>query len=209
VGDKVIVIINYGVGNLGSILNMLKKIGVPAKISSCQQDIMEAAGLILPGVGAFDTGMTKLEESGYLAVLNEKVLQQKTSVLGICLGMQMLSRKSEEGVLPGLGWIDAETVRFPSGESDSLKIPHMGWNELMPQRDLLLMRGFEGENRFYFVHSYHVVCKNGEDVLATTHYGNDFCSVVQHGNIMGTQFHPEKSHKFGMQLLKNFAECCI
>lgn len=202
-----IVIINYGIGNVGSILNMFKHIGVQAKISVDPEDLLQASGLILPGVGSFDTGMTKLRESGYSDMLDEQVIAKKIPVLGICLGMQMLTQKSEEGELPGLGWIDAETIRFrvPTHE---YKIPHMGWNELIIDQPAPLMKGLAEENRFYFVHSYHVVCRNSKDVLANTRYCYEFCSVFQHENIMGTQFHPEKSHRFGMQLLSNFAECC-
>ncbi len=203
-----IVIVDYGMGNLGSILNMLKKIGDPAaKISSDPKDIEQADKLILPGVGAFDTGMQRLREAGLISLLNEKVLKAKTPTLGICLGMQLITRGSEEGELPGLGWIDAETIRFRLDPKQSMmKVPHMGWNSIKIQREGVLFKNMYPDARFYFVHSYHVVCRNPDDVLATTDYGYDFVSALQRDHILGAQFHPEKSHKFGMKLYKNFVE---
>jgi len=202
-----IVVIDYGMGNLGSIQNMLKKIGAKGIISSDISDIQKADKLILPGVGAFDNGMENLEKRGLIPVLNEKVLIHKTPILGICLGMQLLSKKSEEGHLPGLGWIEAETIKFKFNENQTrLKIPHMGWNTIKIKKDNPLFTNMYEETRFYFVHSYHVFCHNKQDVLAETHYGFDFVSSLQKDNIFGVQFHPEKSHKFGQQLLKNFVE---
>jgi glutamine amidotransferase len=203
-----IVIIDYGMGNLGSIQNMLKKIGAQAVISSDIQAVERADKLILPGVGAFDTGMKQLEELGLIDVLNDKVLNRKTPTLGVCLGMQLLMQGSEEGVRPGLGWIDGETIRFRfDPKRTNLKIPHMGWNTVTIIRDGTLFKGLNQEEaRFYFVHSYHVVCNREEDILARSFYGYDFASAVQRGNIMGTQFHPEKSHKFGMKIYENFVE---
>lgn len=202
-----IIIVDYGMGNLGSVVNMLKKIGVQARVSSCVEEIDDADKLILPGVGAFDTGMLRLKELGLIDVLNRKVLGKKTPIIGFCLGMQLLTKRSEEGTLPGLGWIDGETIRFRFGPGNShLKIPHMGWNTVLVHRHGALFGGMNQEARFYFVHSYHIVCDRQEDVIATTNYGYDFVSVVQRENIMGTQFHPEKSHKFGIKLFKNFVE---
>jgi glutamine amidotransferase len=203
-----IVIIDYGMGNLGSIQNMLKKIGAQAVISSDIQAVERADKLILPGVGAFDTGMKQLEKLGLIDVLNDKVLNRKTPTLGVCLGMQLLMQGSEEGVRPGLGWIDGETIRFRfDPKRTNLKIPHMGWNTVTIIRDGTLFKGLNQEEaRFYFVHSYHVVCNREEDILARSFYGYDFASAVQRGNIMGTQFHPEKSHKFGMKIYENFVE---
>ncbi len=203
-----IIIIDYGMGNVGSILNMLKKVGAPAaKVSADPKDIEQADKLILPGVGAFDTGMQRLRETGLIGLLNEKVLKAKTPTLGVCLGMQLLTRVSEEGELPGLGWIDAETIRFRFDPRQSgLKIPHMGWNTVNIQREGTLFKEMYPAARFYFVHSFHVVSHEPADVLTTTEYGYDFVSAVQHGHIMGAQFHPEKSHKFGMKLYKNFVE---
>ena len=203
-----IIIVDYGMGNLGSILNMLKKVGIPdAKVSSLPSDIERADKLILPGVGAFDTGMQRLRETGLIGLLNEKVLSAKTPTLGVCLGMQLLTKFSEEGQLPGLGWIDAETVRFRFDPMKTgLKIPHMGWNTVKVSQPGTLFLDMYDEPRFYFVHSFHVVSHNPDDVVAVTEYGYEFASVIQHGHIMAAQFHPEKSHKFGMKLYKNFVE---
>jgi len=203
-----IAIINYGLGNVGSIQNMLKKIGYADVIVSKNEDeINTAEKLILPGVGAFDNGMDKINESGLLPVLNENVLVRKKPVLGICLGMQLLTKGSEEGKRKGLGWINAETVKFSFGsENAELKIPHMGWNFVKNIRLHSLTKDLDETYRFYFVHSYYVSCKNESDILMKCHYGVDFTCAVQKDNIMGVQFHPEKSHKFGMRLLKNFVE---
>jgi imidazole glycerol-phosphate synthase subunit HisH len=204
-----IIIIDYGVGNVGSILNMLKKIGIRAKTSAAPDDILRADKLILPGVGAFDHGMRQLTESGLTQLLNKRVLEDKCPILGICLGMQLLSRRSEEGELPGLGWLDADTRRFQFGAAfGDLKIPHMGWNEVRDTGRSTLFAGFDHVPRFYFVHSYHVCCDRPEDVIATSIYGHEFSAAVGKDNIMGTQFHPEKSHRYGMQLLRNFSSSC-
>ena len=201
-----IIIIDYGMGNVGSILNMLKKIGENAMISGVSNDIMTADKLILPGVGAFDHGMAHLSERGLIPLLNKRVLEDKCPILGICLGMQLLSCRSEEGELPGLGWVDAETRRFQfNGELGHLKIPHMGWNEVRANGQPPLFERFEKTPRFYFVHSYHVCCKRPEDVMATSFYGYEFTAAIGKENVMGTQFHPEKSHHYGMHLLRNFA----
>jgi len=200
-----IVIIDYDMGNVGSIANMIKKIGGKSLITPDISAIQQAEKLILPGVGAFETGMRHLEELGLLSVLSDKVLQQKTPVLGICLGMQLITQTSEEGTLPGLGWIDADTVKFDFGQQEEqLRIPHMGWNTIQIKRDHPLLTGLTNESRFYFVHSYYVRCHNPSDTLAETQYGFPFTSVFQHENVLGVQCHPEKSHKFGMQLLENF-----
>lgn len=200
-----IAIIDYKTGNVGSILNMIRKIGKEAVITSDPVEIEKADKIILPGVGSFDTGMRNLEELGLIGVLNKKVIEEKTPLLGICLGAQLLFERSEEGVLPGLGWIDGEVRKFRF-KDNALKVPHMGWNTIAIKKDDCLFNGAEGELRFYFVHSYHFVCS--DNVLAITDYGYEFPSVVRKGNIVGVQFHPEKSHKFGMQLLKNFIESC-
>ena len=200
-----IAIVDIGIGNLGSIANMLEKCKIRAQRTSSVMDIEKADKIILPGVGSFDNFMKKLEESGLIPVLNKKALEQRTPIIGICLGMQILGKRSEEGALPGLGWLDAETIRFKFDDND-LRIPHMGWNTVRIRGEPSIFRDMGEEPRFYFVHSYHLVCKDGKDVLATTHYGYDFTSSVRKGNIYGTQFHPEKSHKFGMRLLKNFSE---
>lgn len=202
-----IAVIDYGMGNLGSIVNMLKKIGAEAIITSDAETIGRADKLILPGVGAFDHGMQSLHERGLVPLLEARVLEQRTPLLGICLGMQLLSRRSEEGSLPGLGWVEAETVRFQlNGHEPALKVPHMGWNFVQVRQPHATFEALPDDPRFYFVHSYHVVCADERTVLATTDYGHEFTSALIHDNIVGVQFHPEKSHKFGMKLLKNFVE---
>lgn len=201
-----ITIIDYGLGNLASIQNMYKHLGIAACVASTPAAIREASRIILPGVGAFDNGMRNIIGLGLLEVLNRKALVEKVPVLGICLGMQLLTERSEEGALSGLGWIRGETVRFSFAGGLRLKVPHMGWNSAKVVKDHPLCREFTGEQRYYFVHSYHVKCADSSDVLMEACYGYDFTAAVQHGNIMGTQFHPEKSHRYGMQLLKNFAE---
>ena len=197
------VIIDYGLGNLGSIANMIKKVGHKCIITSELEEIKKASKLILPGVGSFDNGMKSLKELGMIEVLNQKILIEKTPILGICLGMQLMTQSSEEGKLSGLGWIDAKTKKFVS---DTHKIPHMGWNIIKHQKESKLFDECKSEKRFYFVHSYCVSCNNQEDILANTNYTQDFVSSFEKENIIGVQFHPEKSHKFGMQLLKNFVE---
>lgn len=202
-----IVLINYGMGNLGSIVNMLQKIGADVIVSSGVEDIKKAKKLILPGVGAFDNGMKNLNNSGLLSILNDRVLKEKIPVLGICLGMQLFTRKSEEGTLSGLGWIDGEAIRFRVDPvQKDLKIPHMGWDTVAMCKQSALFDDMYQEPRFYFVHSYHVACNDKNDILTKTSYGYDFVSSLQRENILGVQFHPEKSHKFGMKLLKNFVD---
>lgn len=204
-----IVIVDYGMGNSGSIRNMLKYVGVSSIISSSVEEISAADKLILPGVGSFDAGMRNLREMGLEEPLRRKALQEKVPVLGICLGMQLLTHASEEGTEAGLGWIDAETIRF-IGTTDQyrIRVPHMGWNAAVPSKVSPLLSDVEQDSRYYFVHSYHVVCRNQDDVLCRTPYGDKFVSAVQRENIYGTQFHPEKSHRYGMRLLENFAKRC-
>jgi glutamine amidotransferase len=205
VGNK-FVIADYGMGNLGSVANMLKRIGVDAVVSSNVEDIERADKLILPGVGAFETGMKNLLTLGIAPVLSQKVLEKKTPILGICLGMQLMTKCSEEGNVAGLGWMDARTVRFTHNGQTPLRIPHMGWNTVSSPKECALLRDMPDEPRFYFVHSYYVVCNDSEDVSGVTHYGCDFASIFQKLNLFGVQFHPEKSHKFGMRVLQNFAK---
>lgn len=200
-----ITIIDYGLGNLGSILNMCKKIQVPAEITRDISKISAAKKILLPGVGAFDIAMQKIEECGILPVLNQKALVDKVPFLGICLGMQILTERSDEGTLPGLGFINGETKKFVF-EDSTLKIPHMGWNTIINMKDSQLTLEMDKEEyRFYFVHSYYVKCKNEADVVCKTTHGIKFDSIIQNENIYGAQFHPEKSHRFGMKLLSNFA----
>ncbi|MFN4219609.1 MAG: imidazole glycerol phosphate synthase subunit HisH [bacterium] len=202
-----ITIIDYKMGNIGSIANMIKKVGGIFVIASKPEELAKASKIILPGVGSFDYGITNLEKLGLIDILNERVLVKKVPILGICLGMQIMTKSSEEGQKKGLGWINAETVKFNFG-NNSIKMPHMGWNTINITKNSKLLKDMENrENRFYFVHSYYVKCFNESDILATTNYGGiNFVSIFGHENILGVQFHPEKSHKFGMQLLKNFLE---
>lgn len=201
-----IAIIDYGMGNLGSIANMLRKIGADATITADPAVISAADRLILPGVGSFGAGMAHLEERGLLPVLDRRVRQDGVPILGICLGMQLFTRHSEEGDVRGLGWIEADTRRFRTSDAPAgLRVPHMGWNTVAPRRDHDVLRDLPEDPRFYFVHSYHVVCDDPTDELCTTVHGYAFASVVHRGNVVGTQFHPEKSHRFGLHLLRNFA----
>jgi glutamine amidotransferase len=202
-----ITIVDYNMGNLGSIRNMLKKIGTDCEITSDAGRVAAAERLILPGVGAFDAGMESLERTGLVPVLHERVMEARVPVLGICLGMQLMTRRSAEGRRAGLGWIDADTERFEPTAA-ALKIPHMGWNLVQPVRADPLIEDLPEEPRFYFVHSYFVRCRHDADVLLTTRYGESFHSAFGQGNVWGVQFHPEKSHRFGMQVLRNFAQRC-
>jgi glutamine amidotransferase len=201
-----ITIVDYKTGNLGSIQNILKRIGEESVVTSDIKEISRATKLILPGVGAFDTGMKNLYDLDLAGILNEKVLADKIPVLGICLGMQLLSLGSEEGTLSGLGWIDAEIIRFSFKNSINYKIPHMGWNFVHQQKESKLFEGMYSDARFYFVHAYYLKNNDPVDILTTTGYETEFTSAVEKGNILGVQFHPEKSHKFGMKLLKNFID---
>lgn len=200
-----IAILDYGVGNPSSIRNMLKKLSVASVITSDPSAVAEATKLILPGVGAFDAARSRLLDAPFLKAFEKRAREDKVPVLGICIGMQLLTKSSEEGRLPGLGWVDAVTRRFPAGGEAPRRVPHMGWNTL-ELRDNPLFRDFGRDSRFYFVHSYFVDCASDADVIARTHYGISFVSALNHENIWGVQFHPEKSHRFGMALLKNFAE---
>jgi glutamine amidotransferase len=205
----VITIIDYRTGNLNSIRNMLKKIGAPSAVATSPDDVLRAGKLIIPGVGAFDAGMSRLEESGLIPSLNEAVRERHTPILGVCLGMQLLTTGSTEGTLAGLGWIDADTVRFDQTKDPGLKVPHMGWNVASPAKPSPLLQDMPDEARFYFVHSYYVRCHNAEDrLLSVTHGATTFDAAIEHGHIRGVQFHPEKSHRFGMWLLRNFVERC-
>jgi len=201
-----ITIIDYKTGNLGSIQNILKRIGEDSIVTSDKDEIARATKLILPGVGAFDTGMRNLTGLNLIDILSKKVIEEKIPVLGICLGMQLLSKGSEEGSLPGLGWIDASTVRFEFEDSTEYKIPHMGWNFIRQHKTGRLFDNMYPDSRFYFVHSYFFSANDPEDVLTSTTYEIEFTSAIERGNILGVQFHPEKSHKFGMKLLKNFVD---
>jgi len=202
-----ITVLDYGSGNVSSVVNMLRKIGVSAIISSQQEDILNAEKLIIPGVGAFDQAMLQLHELNLINPLNEVALKKKIPILGICVGMQLFAQSSEEGKLPGLGWLEAKVVQFKFPPSSrQLKVPHIGWNHVIPTKLSGIFKNCEEDMRFYFVHSYHVECSNPSDVAAKSIYGYEFSCMVQSNNIFGVQFHPEKSHKYGMKLLENFLE---
>ncbi len=203
--DKMIAIINYEMGNLGSIKNMLSYIGIDSIITNDRTELMKADKLILPGIGSFDKGMEQLEKLGLIPIIKEAVLKFKKPILGICLGMQLLGVSSMEGKSPGLGLIDFETVKFVF-ESNDIKIPHMGWNYTVPAKKNPLTDELPENSRFYFVHTYYAKCKNQIDELLATEYHFKFTSAVHKDNVYGVQFHPEKSHKFGMKLLENFAK---
>lgn len=181
--------------------------GIETEVTSSPEIVEKAEIIILPGVGNFTKGMQNLREDGLIPALTKKVLKDKTPILGICLGMQLFSNYSEEGNVPGLGWIDANTIRFNfNGMKKNIRVPHMGWNLIKPTIESPLFGGIKPGQRFYFIHSYHMQCRNKEDVLATANYGYDFVACVQVENIYGVQFHPEKSHRPGMQILLNFIE---
>lgn len=201
-----ITVVDYDAGNVGSVINICRKAGGQAQSSSDPAVIAAASKLILPGVGHFGGAMTRLTQSGIAEALREAVIRRKAPILGICLGMQLFSDHSQEGDAEGLGWIKADTVRFAFAPGSGLKVPHMGWNKLLPTRDDPLTTGLPEDNRFYFVHAYHVVCADEADVLCRTNHGGPFTSAVQRGNIWGVQFHPEKSHRFGLAMIRNFVE---
>lgn len=202
------VIIDYGIGNLNSILNLCNRLQVPAVISSDIADITKADRLILPGVGHFAEGMKNLIRSDLVSVLNSQVREKQVPLLGLCLGMQLLAKRSEEGNVDGLGWIEGEVVRFRfENQLACLRIPHVGFN-FVETKPSPLFRYLGPDSRFYFTHSYHFVCQHDQNVIGTTDYGYPFASVVQNQNIYGTQFHPEKSHQFGVNLIRGFVEAC-
>lgn len=199
-------IIDYRMGNIASITNMLKKIGCESKVVTKPAELSCAEKIILPGVGAFDYGMKNLRETGFEDALKKKVFDDEAYLLGICLGMQLLTNGSDEGDLPGLGFINADTVYFGNHlNTDEFKIPHMGWN-YVKETSSPLFKELDSDMRFYFVHSYFVQCQNEENSIAKTEYGINFTSAVNSKKVYGVQFHPEKSHRFGMQVLKNYGE---
>lgn len=201
-----IALVDYGLGNIQAFANIYRRLGIPVQPVQTPEGLSEADGIILPGVGAFDWAMTRLNESGMREALDEQVLGRKKPVLGVCVGMQMMAHGSDEGRLPGLGWIDAEVLRFDvSTLKDRTHLPHMGWNDVHPVEGNGLFRGIESP-RYYFLHSYYIVPARAEDILATAEYGVEFAAAVKAGNVHGAQFHPEKSHHWGINLLKNFAE---
>lgn len=202
-----ITIIDYGMGNLGSVFSMFKRIGIKSHVTSDLEEIHKARKILLPGVGAFDQAMRRISESGMQKVLNDKAIKEKVPVLGVCLGMQLLTESSKEGNLSGLGWIPGRALSFAEELNDtSLKIPHMGWNNVVKTKSSALTNDFTDEYRFYFVHSYFVKCKERSNAILESTYGLTFDSAIQRDNIFGAQFHPEKSHKYGMKLFENFAK---
>lgn len=199
-----ITVIDYGAGNIGSVLNMIKHVGGAAEVTRDAQGVLGARKILLPGVGSFDNAMARLDNLGLIEPLKERAAQG-TPFLGICLGMQLLANRSEEGKLEGLGLIPGQVRRFKfEGKDASLKIPHMGWNRASPAKDHPLIAGLGDDARFYFVHSFFFECEDSDNTLLRSSYGGAFTSAVQRGNVMGVQFHPEKSHRYGMQLIKNF-----
>jgi glutamine amidotransferase len=199
-------IVDYGLGNIRAFLNIYKNLNIPATTIRTADELVDADRIILPGVGSFDWAMNRLNASGMRDTLDEVVLSKKRPALGVCVGMQILARRSEEGQLPGLGWIPAEVKRFDeSGFTQKTHLPHMGWNDAAPRTVDSLFRNMENP-RFYFLHSYYFLPENGEHILATTDYNGEFACAIRAGHVFGTQFHPEKSHQWGIQLLSNFAE---
>jgi glutamine amidotransferase len=202
-----ITIVDYGLGNIKAFTNVYERLNIPISISRSAADLKNATKIILPGVGAFDYAVTKLNISGMREVLDDRANNKSVSILGVCVGMQIMARSSEEGTLPGLGWFDAAVKKFDaSSRISATQLPHMGWNTIFPNNGNPLLKGFDNNSRFYFLHSYYFKCNNQNNVIAHTDYGIQYASAVNHNNIYGVQFHPEKSHQWGTQLLKNFAE---
>ena len=199
-----ITVVNYGMGNIGSLLNMCKHIGVPAIVATELDDIDKAEKIIMPGVGSFDAAMRSINErTGLRNILDRKALKEKVPILGVCLGMQLLTDESEEGSMPGLGWISGKTIRFPKLED--IKVPHMGWNKAVCVKKNPLTYSLETQSRYYFVHSYYVTTSNTDHEILKSYHGIEFASAINEDNIFGVQFHPEKSHRFGMKILQNFS----
>ena len=202
-----ITIIDYGLGNIRAFVNVYERLNIKTKVAHNAGDLSDATKIILPGVGAFDYAMKQLNASGMRDELDNKVLGEKTPVIGICVGMQILANSSEEGILPGLGWIDGEVKLFDTSKiQHKTRLPHMGWNNITPLNGHELLNGLDVQSRFYFLHSYYFVCHNENEIISTTEYGISYASAVNRENIFGIQFHPEKSHSNGIQLLHNFAK---
>lgn len=201
-----ITIVDYGVGNINSFLNVYKRLDISARVAKTAEDLKDAKKIILPGVGSFDYAMKRLNDSGMREKLDELVLSDKLPVIGICVGMQMMGNYSEEGNEEGLKWIDANVKKFDESKIKiHTKLPHMGWNDVVPNNDHFLFKGLEKDALFYFLHSYYFHCNDKVDIIATSEYGDEFACAVNKNNIYGIQFHPEKSHHYGETLLNNFA----
>lgn len=201
-----VAVLDYGVGNLGSIQNMMKKVGVESIVTNNLEKIKSASHLILPGVGHFDYCVKQFKESGFFELVHDRVYIDKIPILGVCVGCQMLMESSEEGIEKGLNWVEGKVVRFDNTRIESqMRIPHMGWSDLHLKKQSSLFSNM-AHPRFYFVHSYHLVCDHKSDISSEASYGYDFVASVEKGNIYGVQFHPEKSHKFGMKLFENFSK---
>jgi glutamine amidotransferase len=202
-----ITIIDYGLGNVLAFVNVYNRLNIPVKVAKTVADLAGATRLILPGVGSFDHAMEQFDRSGMRQPVEQLVVQERIPVLGICVGMQMLAKSSDEGRLPGLGWIDGKVRRFDQATMPKgTNLPHMGWNDVTPTAPGGLFKGLERDARFYFLHSYYFECEQQSSALALTDYGREFSCAVRRDNVYGVQFHPEKSHHFGSQLLSNFAE---
>ncbi|OGL42455.1 MAG: imidazole glycerol phosphate synthase, glutamine amidotransferase subunit [Candidatus Schekmanbacteria bacterium GWA2_38_11] len=202
-----ITIIDYGLGNIRAFANVYERLNILVSIAKTNDDLKDATKIILPGVGAFDFAMSQLNKSGMRETLDKLVLEHQLPVIGICIGMQILAKSSDEGVSPGLGWLDATVKRFDASFLKSkTQLPHMGWNTIHPNNDNPMLVNISDDSRFYFLHSYYFQCNNPKDMIATTEYGIQYASAVNKKNIYGVQFHPEKSHQWGIQLLKNFAD---
>ena len=202
-----ITIVNYGSGNIQAIGNIYKRLNIEVTVADTIEALSPATKLILPGVGAFDKTMRQLVDAGMKSKLDSMVLEKKIPVLGICVGMQILANGSDEGELPGLGWIKGTVKKFDVSKfTQKPHVPHMGWNNVMPTIEHPLLKNMDEQQGFYFLHSYYFECINSGDILSTTEYEDQFASAVYNDNIFGTQFHPEKSHRNGIQLLKNYAE---
>ena len=205
-GWKMISVLDYGAGNVGSVIRMIERAGGIAHRITCVEEVLAARKLVIPGVGSFNHGMAQLNSRALVSALNSVALDSRIPVLGICLGMQLMCCRSNEGALPGLAWVDADVLRFPAYETNGLRVPHMGWNTLRVVRENPLLSSNDLDDRFYFVHSYRVICRDPCDQVAVTQYGEEFVAAFQRNNLFGVQFHPEKSHRFGRQLMRRFME---